>query len=541
MKQNKILWILLLISILLFHCTFVVSCNKETKPPTTIDSSPPATEDPKDSENSIPPSQNDSSNDVGEEQETDSRLLNPIHGKMLHHETIHSYPATMGPPGYNSVWKEKEIFVSTGDSGFTKIALADHIMIPEESYFFYRSFIHSSENYFLCRDKSAVYCMAKKNAKELWKKDSVFSGQDYYFAINPDTVANMRFSANGSEGIVTTYHAQDGHLLWTKTLTNRTQSFLGFSPQILLFTEGSSLVGVHPRTGEKSWEIESILDVAEEPYQQEYFRNFRILTDGTLFIPLKEKGTPFAYRIEPATGQVLTEYRMDSVDELRFHTSYTETSTSIIGGYRNKMEYYLVAFDKHTGSILWETSINNYLGEFAKKYGVEYEFTDLDSTDHIIVKISFSTILHLDVETGAIQWVVHSDFSQMDAIWNDSIYTRLVESELHQWRIEFISLDTGDLIKQWLLPDTYKPPTAPIELLHTSNSYIILRYDDADQSRWIFFRPTDNDIEYYGNLFSPQETTSSKLVFYVSSINDQYLFLTHGENGTQLDIIEIPD
>ncbi len=538
MKQYKIYWILMLISIMVFQSMLVVSCKKETKPPTTIDSSSTA---PEDTEDPSPPSQNDPSSEVGDEQETDSFVLDLSHGKMLRHESIHSYPATMGPPGYNSVWKDNEIFVSTGDSGFTKIALSDNVMIPEESYFFYRSFIHSSENYFLCRDKSTVYCLAKKNAKELWKKDSDSSGQDYYFAINPETVANMRFSATAKEGIVTAYHAQDGSMLWTKTLTNRSQSFLGFSPQILLFTEGSSLVGIYPRTGEKSWDIENILDIAEEPYQQEYFRNFRILTDGTLFIPLKENGTPFAYRIEPSTGQVLTEYRMDTDDELKFHTSYTESSTSIIGGYRNKMEYFLVAFDKQTGSILWETPINNYLGEFAKKYGVEYEFADFGSTNHIIVKVSFSTVLHLNVETGGIKWVVHSDFSQMDTIWNESIYVRLVESELHQWRIEFISLDSGELIKQWRLPDTYQPPTAPIELLHTTNSYIVLRYDKAAQPRWIFFRPSDHGVEYTGNLSASQENDSSELVFFVSSMNDQCLFLTSGENGYQLNIIDILD
>ncbi len=523
----------------MFICGSIFSsCRKVSNPPIPIDTN---TNETNNSNENPTPSPTDPSPEVGDEQETESLLLDPSLGQKLIRESLHYYPATMGPPGFNSVWKDNEIFVSTGDSGFTKIALANNTMIPEESYFFYRSFIHSSDDYFLCRDKNYVYCLAKKNAKELWKKDSNSSGQDYYFAVNPETVTNMRFSTTIQEGIVTGFNAEDGRTLWTKTLLNKTQSFLGFSPHILLFTEGSSLVGIHPRTGEESWEIKNILDLAEEPYQQEYFRNFRILSDGTIFIPLNEKGTPFAYRIDPETGQVLTEYRIDSADELRFHTSYTETSSSIIGGYRNKMEYFLIAFEKQSGSILWETSINTYLGEFAKKYGVEYEFTTFGQANQIIVKISYSTILCLNIDSGTIQWIVHSDFSQMDTIWNDSILVRLVELEHHQWRIEFISLDKGDLIKQWSLPDSYQPPTAPIELLHTTDSYIILRLDTNDQSRWFFFRPSNSNIEYTGYLSPSQNSELSSLVFIVSSLNDQCLFLTSGENGYELEIIDILD
>jgi outer membrane protein assembly factor BamB len=537
MKHNKNFLIFLLIAMMFIYTVIFISCKRETNTTSPIDTSTNETNDPSDH----PQSNQTSSSEVGEEQETDSLLLDPSLGKMLHRESLHSYPATMGPPGFNSIWKDNEIFVSTGDSSFTKIALSNNTMIPEESYFFYRSFIHSSDNYFLCRDKNVVYCLTKKNAKELWKKDSSSSEQDYYFAVNPETVVNMRFLNTVQEGIVTCFHAQDGQALWTKTLLNKTQSFLGFSPRILLFTEGSSLVGIHPRSGEKSWEIKNVLDLAEQPYQQEYFRNFRILSDGTIFIPLKENGTPFAYRIEPENGQVLTEFRIDTTDKLRFHTSYTETPSCIIAGYRNNMEYFLVAFDKQSGSILWETSINTYLGEFAKKYGVEFEFTNFGHEDQILIKISYSTILCLNIHNGTIRWIVHSEFSQMDTIWNNSIYVRLVESELNQWRIEFISLDTGDLIRQWYLPDSYQPPTAPIELLHTTDSSVVLRLDINDQPRWIIFQPSNSVIEYAGYLSPSQENGSSNLAFFVSSLKDQCLFLTSGDKGYELEILDILD
>ena len=105
MKQNKIFWILMLISMMLFNSMFVVSCKKETKPPTTIDSSTTA---PEDTEDPSTPSQNDPSNEVGDEQETDSFVLDLSHGKMLRHESIHSYPATMGLPDTIAYGKKKK-------------------------------------------------------------------------------------------------------------------------------------------------------------------------------------------------------------------------------------------------------------------------------------------------------------------------------------------------------------------------------------------------------------------------------------------------
>jgi outer membrane protein assembly factor BamB len=468
--------------------------------------------------------------------------LSPLQGPALQRKPLHRYPSTMGPPSHGSMWNDNEIFVSTGEAGFTRIALSNQEMVETESYFYNRAFLQASTDYFLCRDKSHLFCMSKRDSREIWKQEISPSGNDYYFAVNEDIVVRMLFDSSLQQATVKGIQATTGKALWTMILEDKSHSFLGFSPSILLFTEGSSLVGIHPSTGEKSWQHNAILQLSDEPYQQEYYRNFRILSDYSIFIPIQENGEPFAYRIEPQTGEILAEYRYESPQEVRFQSSYIEQSSSILCSYRKASQYFFIAFDKDHGNVLWQTPFHQVLGDFSKQHGVECEYTILESLhQRVLVEISFSTIVCLNTETGEILWSHQSEFSQLKAVWKDAIYTRLIESQDQKIRIEFVSIETGSLLKDVAIPSTFQIPNAAISCIYTTDQNILVRMNIEDNPYWLFFKPDGTSIDYGGYLPESEETLPTNLVFFVTSKHNQMLFLVSGENGYELEIFTIPD
>ena len=547
-KRKGFLSILFIVFLVCSFC--VVSCTKDVvkqDPPAngTSTSTESNTNHEKNSPSEHPEEKTDEKDFNGEQNSNESiekDSLSPLQGPALQRKSLHRYPSTMGPPSYGSTWTDHEIFVSTGEAGFTKIALSNQEMVDTESYFYNRAFLQASTDYFLCRDKFHLFCLSKKDSQEIWKQDISPTGHDYYFAVNEDIVVRMLFDGSLQQATVKGIQASTGKAMWTMTLEDKSHSFLGFSPTILLFTEGSSLVGIHPSTGEKSWQHNSILQLSDEPYQQEYYRNFRILSDSSIFIPIQENGEPFAYRIEPQTGQILTEYRHESLQEVRFQSTYIELSSSILCSYRKASQYFFIAFDKDQGDVLWQTPFHQILGDFSKQHGVECEYSTLESLhQRVLVEISFSTIVCLDTETGTILWSHQSEFSQLTSIWKDSIYVRIIESQEQKLSLAFVSIETGSLVKEFILPSTFQIPNVLVSCIYTTDQNILIRMNIEDTPYWLLFEPNSSAISYSGYLPESQEALPTSLVFFVTSKHNQMLFLVSGENGYELEIVTIPE
>ncbi|MDD4028264.1 MAG: PQQ-binding-like beta-propeller repeat protein [Caldisericia bacterium] len=542
--EKRQVFVFILVVAFFFASFGLVSCKKENS---HTESSPIDSTTDNDRRTSLDdpvekPADNDFKDKEVTIETTKSTALFPLQGPVLLRNTLRTYPATMGPPGHNSVWNENEIFVSTGDAGFTKIALLQENMVKEQSYLYNRAFLQASEDYFLCRDKTHVFCLSKATSEELWKHEIASYGHDYYFAINTENVTRMLFDSSLQKATITGLHAKTGNVLWSMILQDKSHSFLGFSPYVLLFTKGTSLVGIHPTTGEKIWQHDSVLETSDEPYQQEYYRNFRILSDSSIFVPTKENGEPYAYRIEPETGKILTEYRLNSLQEVRFHNSYFETPSSILCSYRKGSEYFFIAYDKETGSILWETPFHQVLGDFAQQYGVECQYTAFkNSPQKVLIEISYSTVLCVEVKTGTILWFHQSEFSQISSVWQDTFQIRLLESQNQEIHIEFLNLDTGIPQQNWNLPPTFKIPDAPISMIYATEKHVIIRMNIQETPYWLFFQPDSFGIQYAGYLTDSQPNLATSLVFFVNSKSDTLLFLVSGENGYELEVVSIPD
>ena len=541
--------IAILMLVFFFSCSFL-ACKQDTNPDKTPQNESISNDKQENSGNSGIEGTDNSGSDLGKTDNSKSsdqandwneeELV--VNSKdVLKRSRLFSYPAIMGPPSqYNSTWTSDRIFVNSGKAGFTKIDLEDKSMLESSSFLINKEFIGSSSEYFLCKDQEAVFCLVKENAKELWAKPLSSVGLDYYFPVNNDIVARMEFNQTKREGYVFGYDAKTGTSLWERKLANQNETFLGFSPSVVLFTKDENLIGVDPQSGVQLWSLSSILKPGDDIYVSDFYRNFIILDDQSLLIPSSDEGEPLAYRIHPVTGKVLAEYRYDSQVEVHFQSTFFETPTMIINTGRMDTRYSIVAFNKETGKIMWEKEINSILGPFEKKYGVQCRYSIFESKpNELYVETSDTSLICLDLNTGKIHWNRNLEFSQIKTFWNDLYQIRVHDQDDTQINLTIVDLATGDVRENILLPSNYSLPTAPVSLLYSSESHFLLRVQNNNQIDWLVYElNSNNEPEFYGLLSDTQEN-STTLVFYVSNKDNEFLFLVSGEKGYELEIFTI--
>ncbi|MCK5848282.1 MAG: PQQ-binding-like beta-propeller repeat protein [Caldisericia bacterium] len=509
-------------------------------------------------ENSENTTQDDNDNNTENEESETERIdiglnedgivtieLNPSITPNFITETFTSYPCVMGIPSVNSIWDEDKIFIDCYGSGVTKIALNGDEMIQEESYMLNKTYKGASEDYFICVDKQYVYCLTKRDGKELWKRGLTQDGSDYFFIVNNDIVVHMLFNPQLRLGTVKGYNSTNGKTLWEIKLTNESQTFLGFSSEILLFTDNNSLIGRNPSDGEIKWQNDSAIGYQNDAYLENYYRNFLILKDRTLFLPASQKGNPLAYRIEPSTGKILTEYRVDQspdyMEGAKFQANFFEIGDSILASGSFKNEHFIISFDKSNGKVNWRTPIEYTLGTFAKKYGANCEYDQVgNDSSKVLLDISMTTEVLMNVNDGSIEWYTNCVFSQTKGYISNSYQVRIQGSEQKSDEIivDFLNLKLGKVTKRCVFPSDYKLPDFSYQV-HTTDKYAVIRADTQRGAVWVFLNPENNQRIAEGCIENNNEGQSETLAFYVGEKNGKYLYLATGEKGYEINIFTL--
>lgn len=247
---------------------------------------------------------------------------------------------------------------------------------------------------FLAGGNGVLSCIDKNSGKALWRV--IFDGNALYLAErrydfadyyhSSPLIANNIIYIGNSSGLMQTFRADNGELLWSFRVGDIIHSTAIIVKEKLCFGSYDGYVyALNVRDGSLAWKFKS---VGQQYFPKGEFNTSPATNGNTIFIGSRDFNT---YALDVNGGQA----NWNKVF-LAWAPSYTVRDTVVYVGTSD--DRLLLAFDARNGREIWKTNVKfNIFGN------------SVVTQKSLYVGTIWGRLLAVDPKTGAIQWTFETD------------------------------------------------------------------------------------------------------------------------------------
>lgn len=276
--------------------------------------------------------------------------------------------------------------------------------------------------------------------RKLWVRDTLSSENLAFRKINrmtPILFRDLVIQGNSIDGVVA-YRAKTGNRVWTFPILE------GVEPSGILFKETLFIPGgdghfyaLKAGTGEMIWKIPTKTENIGQPSY-----------DSTRGVVYFQTGLSSLYAVDAESGRILWTYVRQDTSQFSIRGSSRPSlyQNLVFSGFSDGS---LVAFNKDTGSVVWEVFLNR-----------NRRFRDIDASpvvdgDLIYVQAFDDQLYCISALQGSVQW--KTDFGGYDGVLIDreNIFASTTDNQV-------VALDKKSGNVRWKYSSQHGLPTKPV-------------------------------------------------------------------------------